>query len=383
MKRIFLSLLFGFGVFFLIALLFPMLSDQQLRKSSRLLAQTWHGYKSYFVRPDGAVYNPQGQEVTSEGQANAMLRAVVMGDQKTFERILQWTNDNLSRAKTSGDHLLSWHYKDGHILDPMPATDADIDYALALIFASYQWKDSSYADMAKVTLKDILGKLTTVFRYRRYLLPWMIDPTWNQDNIPQNLSYYSPAYFKFFYTFDHDPRWLELVDTAYTLMLQTQLEFNGIKGVGLIPDWSMIDRQGRLHGFEGKSLNSSWEAVRVPLRIGVDAFFYRDPRAIEVLQRFAHFAENELKAKNKLVSEYSYDGKALSEEESPLFYAASYVAFDLTNNQDAASWSIDKLHQELHWSLKGSYYQSSDKYYLNSLAWIADLLNRERIHDKK
>jgi len=337
MKKIFLLLLWGFGGFLSIAWFMSTQQDGEVRHSSRVLTETWRGYKSYFIKPDGRVLRFPQQDTTSEGQANAMLRAVVMEDRQAFDILLRWTEDNLSRQEKYNDHLLAWHYVDGSIHDGMPAADADIDYAMALILASQQWKDDSYADMARRTLKDILDKLTVVFKNHRYLLPWIIDSQAALDKIPQNLSYYSPAYFKSFYAFDHDPRWLELVSTSYIISAQIQKSFNGMTGVGLVPDWFSVDNHGGLSVYAGKSSNFSWESVRVPMRVGIDVFFNRDPRAIEALSKFSYFFEGEIKNKGRLFSEYSYDGKPLKDaQESPLLYAVAYITFELTNNHDLA-----------------------------------------------
>jgi len=384
MKRIFLLLLWGFGAFLIIAWVLSTQQEGQVHKSSRLLSETWQGYKSYFIQPDGRILRPSEQDTTSEGQANAMLRAVVMGDRQTFDNLLKWTQDNISRQEKFGDHLLSWHYIDGSVRDGMPATDADIDYAMALVLASQQWKNDSYADVARRSLKDILGKLTVVFKYHRYLLPWIIDSPSALEKIPQNLSYYSPAYFKSFYAFDQDPRWLELVNTSYILLAQAQKSFNGAVGVGLVPDWVNIDRNGKLSVYDGKSGNFAWEALRVPFRVGIDAFFNRDPRAIEILSQFSNFFEGELKNRGKLVSGYSYDGKPLKDtQESPLMYAVAYITFELTDNHDLASQAITRLRVSIHKGFRGAYYQSSREYYANSLVWITELLNQEETHDER
>src|SRR5690242_4146357 len=143
MNKIFFSLLAGLCVMMLVAWLLSLRDNSDTRQSSQMLTDSWRGYKNYFIQEDGEVRRPREGDAISEGQANALLRAVVMGDRKTFDRILKWTEEHLSR-KALGDHLLSWHYKNGSVQDKMPATDADIDYALALLLASEKWKNDVY-----------------------------------------------------------------------------------------------------------------------------------------------------------------------------------------------------------------------------------------------
>ncbi|KAB1990373.1 glycosyl hydrolase family 8, partial [Haemophilus parainfluenzae] len=79
----------------------------------------------------------------SEGQAYAMLRAVVINDPDTFARTLAWADANLARQDKNGDlsdQLWAWKWgkradQSWGIQDANFATDADIDAATALILA--------------------------------------------------------------------------------------------------------------------------------------------------------------------------------------------------------------------------------------------------------
>src|SRR5215472_3824549 len=56
-----------------------------------MLKESWTAYKNRFVQADGRVIDLKAEGVsTSEGQSYAMLRAVWVGDQQSFDRILEW-----------------------------------------------------------------------------------------------------------------------------------------------------------------------------------------------------------------------------------------------------------------------------------------------------
>jgi len=84
-----------------------------------------------YVRPDGRVWRPdQGGDTVSEGQAYGLLLAEAAGRDDLFGRIWHWTQAHLQRP----DGLFAWHADAaGHILDPEPASDADLLTAWALL----------------------------------------------------------------------------------------------------------------------------------------------------------------------------------------------------------------------------------------------------------
>jgi len=162
--------------------------------SSDILKSTWVGYKKYFIEEDGRVKRPKENDTVSEGQAYAMLRAVWMDDKETFDRCYRWSEGNLSRTLMNQGHLLGWHWKNGHVDDWMPASDADIDYALSLILAQAKWEAGApdglegYGSKAQKILSDVLTHLTyTTDSGRLYLSPWMTPKAPRSLSFPVNI----------------------------------------------------------------------------------------------------------------------------------------------------------------------------------------------------
>ncbi|HPS54870.1 MAG TPA: glycosyl hydrolase family 8, partial [Sedimentisphaerales bacterium] len=150
--------------------------------SKKITESGWSGFKQFFIDSSGKVNRIEDGDVVSEGQAYAMLRAVWMDDKECFDNCYRWTEDNLSRVKTKSDNLLAWQWKQGEVYDWMPASDADIDYALSLIFADYKWSKKNligvedYGGKAKAVLSDILDKETfRTLSGKLYLGPWVMD----------------------------------------------------------------------------------------------------------------------------------------------------------------------------------------------------------------
>ena len=152
-----------------VAAMVPCCGDASPDRIPWILEASWVSYRQHFISPDGrVVLTEQGDGTISEAQAYALLRALWAGDEETFARVVTWTRANLSREREKGDHLLAWQWgkkPDGSwgVLDWNSASDADLDYALALLLASRQgWRPPSgspdYLAQARLVAQDILDK---------------------------------------------------------------------------------------------------------------------------------------------------------------------------------------------------------------------------------
>ncbi|OOP57108.1 MAG: hypothetical protein AYP45_05310 [Candidatus Brocadia carolinensis] len=268
----------------------------------------WKSYKKNFILPDGRVQCPEHEyDTVSEGQAYAMLFAVFMKDKETFDLIFRWTEEHLSRGSKHGDHLLAWHWKGGGVNDWMAASDADGDYAFALLLASHQWEGHAYREKAIQVIYDIL-RLETVrgVDNRLFFLPGL----WGREKdgcLMQNPSYYSPAAFRLFYEATQDNQWLYLIDTAYWLVSQAGIRLDTVTGCGLLPDWCMVDAQGNILKAEGRSNDYGWEAVRLPLRIGLDVLWNKTEDAHKALGKIYQTLQRTSVDFKELKAVYSYD----------------------------------------------------------------------------
>ncbi|MDD5573631.1 MAG: glycosyl hydrolase family 8 [Candidatus Omnitrophica bacterium] len=348
------------------------------RTSARIVEKTWKGYQERFIAPDGCVMRLKERDSVSEGQAYALLRSVWMGDKPAFDRIYRWTESHLSRSGKRGDHLLAWRWKDGEVVDWMPASDADIDYALALIFAARAWPSGApeglegYEQKALVVLNDILRLETyRTASGRLYLAPWILgEVPAGRGRYPVNPSYYSPAHFRIFYALTDDPRWLELAETTYFVLDALAKNLGGQAGAGLFPDWCCVDDNDAFEVLAQKSADFGWEAVRIPLRVVLDDLWFGSAAAEEILRgSIGRFAASEYKERGKIFCEYTYAGEPLKEYESPLFYAAYYCAV-LPAGGDEKDIFLKMTRRDLSWR-SGLYGREAD-YFVNSLAWIAD-----------
>ena len=109
----------------------------------------WDAYKSHFLDASGRVIDHDaGDRTTSEGQAYAMFFSLVGNDRPSFDRLLEWTVENLAQGDLTA-HLPAWewgHASDGawRVLDANSAADADLWTSYALLQAGRLWHQPRY-----------------------------------------------------------------------------------------------------------------------------------------------------------------------------------------------------------------------------------------------
>ena len=194
-------------------------------------------------RPDS------GQDSVSEAQAYGLLRAVWSGDQAAFDRCYEWTEAHLSQNKLKGSHLLAWHWgRDDQgrwgVLDANSASDADLDYAAALLLAHRRWG----RPVTAASRLSVSGQARSGGHPGPGNLPGRPGPplaaAGGLAGMPapppaQSFLLFSrlvPAFFEK----TQDRRWLELSQSAYTGMDLVSRRLGNNPGIGLVPDWCLL-----------------------------------------------------------------------------------------------------------------------------------------------
>jgi endoglucanase len=161
-------------------------------------------FLSRYVDGDGRVVRrDQGGDTVGEGQAYGMLLAAAIGDRRRFDKIWTWTQQNLRRP----DGLISFLWRDGHVVDPQAASDADLDATRALLVAACRFNHPDYRREA-LALGDAIMKVevgSATFRGEPVLTagPWAITP----PPVTVDPSYFAPASFLALRAASKDPRW--------------------------------------------------------------------------------------------------------------------------------------------------------------------------------
>ena len=230
------------------------------------LDQASHAAERFFERyldDDGRVVrHDQDGDTVSEGQAYAMLIAVAVGDRAKFDSSWEWSKNNLRQP----NGLFAWKWKDGKVLDPQSATDADLDMARALIVAAEYFNDQRYATEARELAKSIADN--ELVRDRDGSPVIVAGPWARSAPYLTNPSYHSPRAERELSRLTGDSIWVEAMRTQRELI-------DALDGTSedplLPPDWATVQFDGSVTASSPPGSSSparySYDAVRTPIRL--------------------------------------------------------------------------------------------------------------------
>lgn len=336
------------------------------------LSTSWRYYKNHFIHSYGQVIDPSNNQTTSEGQSYGMLRAVLLDDRETFDGIWSWTKDHLQWRNE--DKLISWLWKDNKIIDSSPASDADQDIALALLFAYKRWGDEAYLQSATNIISDI-WRQEVVRVGNRYILTFGVNSS-RGDGYLVNPSYFSPASYRIFAEVDPKNPWDQLANDSYFFLnsLSASKPY-GAKTL-LPPNWVIVNKNGTFSSATQYTESSpnlyGYDAFRVYWRIALDVQWFSIGEGSDYLQKISPFFLSEWNKKHKIAATYSIDGQEVASVEDISTAAGPLSVFTITN-KNMAGILYSTIYEKSFDYEKGSW-ANSEKYYDQNWAWFATAL---------
>lgn len=238
---------------------------------------------------------------TSESQSYALLQSYWTGDKKTFERVWNWTLENIKRPD---DNLFSWRFSEvdsrlafrrrGIIIslervyeikieDVNSATDADADIAYALLKAGEDWGREDYLEAGTKIASDIWQKETGVAAGMRIVTAGNWAESY--DKLYFNPSYFAPYEYRLFARYDHEHDWNKLINDSYDLLGKV-LTSGPLSQYRLPPNWIEVDKNNlALSTFRGNpdSDNYTYDAFRTFWRVSLDQVLNPNIKAEQIL----------------------------------------------------------------------------------------------------
>ncbi len=204
-------------------------SQSQPVSQGPALAAAEHFLNRYLAADGRVVRIDQGGDTVGEGQAYGMLLAAAIGDSRRFEKIWAWTQSNLRRP----DGLLEFLWRDGHVVDPQAATDADLDASRALLLAGCRFHQPALRQQALQIGNAIMKEEVASVQGTPVLTagPWAISPT-----VTVNPSYFSPATYAALGAASGDGHWAQLAASSRAI---TSTLMSGSSR--LPPDWAVLE----------------------------------------------------------------------------------------------------------------------------------------------
>lgn len=337
-----------------------------------ILVNSWKYYKKVFISNDGRVIDHlRGSVSTSEGQAYAMRRALLMRDKETFDKVYNWAKYNLQHKN---DHLFAWlwgpkQYSSGEaveygIIDQNGAPDAGVEIAMCLILASKVWNQENYLEDAHKIINDIWKKETIVIKGERILVSGFEQR--KEQNIEVNPSYFMVYSFRVFSEVDTEHDWQKVVDSSYRLVNYC---IDHIPS-GLPPDVFYINKFTGKITFDLEKSDFSYDAIRIFYRFYVDYQLTNDSRNTKLLSRAKIFI-HEWKKEEKFYTNYKQNGEPKDYNEPVGSIALLLPVIKMYDKKIAREIYIKIIKEQ--YNRKG-YCGDPMDYYAQNLVWFGNWL---------
>lgn len=298
----------------------------------------WESFATAYVQEDGRVVDWTTEARTvSEGQAYALFFALVAGDRTRFDRILGWTETHLAQGSLA-DNLPAWLWgRDEHarwrVLDPNPASDADLWLSYTLFEAGRLWRRPALADKGRALLDRVASREVAAAGPHRLLLPGP-EGFVSEDGLRLNPSYWPPFQLAYFAAVQPQGPWKAVLDDFLHFLPEWTPG-------GRVPDWFLLTEVGprldRASGGQG-----SYDAVRVYLwaAFGPDGL----PAAQQLRRSLRPFADS-VRALGRPPERWYPDGRAPQGIAPPGFDAVLAPFFDAVDAPDLAAAARQRVEQ--------------------------------------
>ncbi|WP_114238238.1 cellulose synthase complex periplasmic endoglucanase BcsZ [Dyella sp. C9] len=274
----------------LIPRLIGLIASAMVLCSQGALAETcawpaWDAFKQGMLSADGRVIDASSpQQVTvSEGQSYALFFALVANDRATFDKVLDWTQDNLAQGDLT-THLPAWEWgrrpatgvansstsatppdrQAWGVLDSASASDSDVWIAYTLLEAGRLWRERRYVALGTVMMRNIAARETASLPgLGRTLLPgpvgfkpsegvWRLNPSYVPLQVMRRLAGSEGA----------AASWQALLHSSIRLVTETAPQ-------GYSPDWVEYRADGGFRPDAASNAEGAYNAIRVYLWAGM------------------------------------------------------------------------------------------------------------------
>ncbi len=240
-------------------------------------------------------------QTVSEGQGYGMVIVAYMAGydseaQLIFDGLWEFVK---AHPSSIDPRLMSWRII-GDSAPEASAFDGDADIAYGLLLADSQWGSDgriNYLQEAENVITGILDSTIGEASQLPLLGDW-VDPNGEQYNqYTFRPSDYMPAHFRAFSLATQEDRWDSVIENTQNAITHLQTQYSPI--TGLLPDFSTPEdassyspQPATKNFLEGDNDGSySYNAGRVPWRIGTDALVNNDPVSMEQVQRISRWIE--------------------------------------------------------------------------------------------
>ncbi len=233
--------------------------------------------KVYFEVGDDMAYisDIKNHDVRTEGMSYGLMIAVQFGEKEIFDRLWRWSKKYMQHKEGPLEGYFAWSLNtDGTHRAEGPASDGELYYVTALIFASNLWGNAgeiNYLAEAQHILnaswnKDGTGNIYPFINKENHLITFTPDGGGTRYTDP---SYHLPAFYEVWAKWAEDGRadfWRQCAAASREYMHKSV-----DPDTGLNPDTNNFDGSPLNSGFGGRSKPSfRFDSWRVPMNMALD-----------------------------------------------------------------------------------------------------------------
>jgi endoglucanase len=262
-----------------------------------------------------------------EAQGFAMVPIAYMGDKELFDKMYDFYK---SKCVSSACGLMDWKVTCNGVEARGAATDGDVDVACALLVAHWQWPEAGYDEKLKALLTN-LKKLISSCGDLLVLHPGCGGGSpWGGCN-ETDISYYTPAFFRYFAKFSGDEQWEKLADDTQVIR-----DNAANAQTGLVPDWQSVE--GRA-GAGSRVGYFAYDAIRAPYKQALDFLWHGTNKAEVWAKKLTDWA-NGVGVKS-IVDGYDLNGNRRGSNHNMAVLGSMAVA-SMANSQDICDKFVDE-----------------------------------------
>jgi oligosaccharide reducing-end xylanase len=330
--------------------------------------------KIYFEVGDSMAYisDIKNNDVRTEGMSYGMMIATQFDRKDIFDRLWRWCVKYMQHREGSREGYFAWSCQlDGTRNSQGPASDGELYYVTALIFASNLWGNDTGIDYLKearyildcAMAKDGADGVTNFINMEHKLITFVPDVWGGAFTDP---SYHVPAFYEVWAQWANDGRaglWWECAAKSRAYLHKAIHPVTGLN-----PDYSEYDGSPHKTGWTiGEQFRfDSW---RVPMNIALDYSWACADK--EWQQEYGHKIQNFLYGQgiDAFVDQYNIDGSQVTEVlgagghtalRHSLGLVAGSAAVSLVCSHEESKAFVDRFWKAKHERYEDGYF---DAYY--------------------
>ncbi|WP_437573746.1 glycosyl hydrolase family 8 [Sorangium sp. So ce887] len=296
-----------------------------------------------------------GAHVVSEGQGYGMLIAVMMAGQDAQAQTIFDGLHRYNRRHPSQNNpdLMAWAQDSScrDVLDHDSATDGDLDIAYALLLAHEQWGSSGAIDYAAAATRVLNAIATSNVNPTTRLVNLGDWAKWPDDPLYYYATRSSDWMLGHFRSFIGHPStdWSRVLTAHQTLIEAMQSRY--ASATGLLPDFIIDTQKATPRPANANFLEAphdgsySWNASRVPWRLGIDAAISGDARSRNAVSKISSWIRGKTGGDPRNIrAGYTLAGRAIESYNDMVFMAPFAVA--ATADSGGQAW-LDSLWSQI------------------------------------